>query len=169
MDTVVLAYISNDPTFENDALGHDEKPSGFQRATNAVYSHSYVAWAVADLIKRVLLRGARNDTFALPTAAEVAYSMTAVDSMKALCAGHGCGLLVALYRDNAIYAKPAAAIAYEGLIGEALSAHTVPWSLVHSYSDHLSWREARVTWNDGHSSPRATSYIVSDLLRMLGH
>jgi len=178
-DHVVVIYVPNDPTFHNNALARDSSwlaGSGseplFWRAYHATIRHLYTVHLVGSQVRRLAWRFTDDREpaavgSALPTPAEVDHSVTALARARDSCVGRAATFSVGIYRDLDYYHHPERTRAYEAMIGAALEREGIPWFPVASHVAHLTRNQASVAWNDAHSSARAGSYIVRDILQQL--
>lgn len=170
VDWVVLSYIPNDPTFNNDFFGISRgqfsniSDSPFHRFTQAVYRRSYTAYLIGDAWRRFRSKGGQQVVPLVPSDSAVEYSIEALDRIKKLCEMRGANFSVGLYRDVSAFTSPKLTSEYENKIQKAFAAHHIEWFPLQSHIAHLTRREAMVSWSDPHPSARATSFIVSDIL-----
>lgn len=170
VDAVVLSYVPNDPTFNNDffGLGHGQfnnvSSSALHRLTQSLYRHVYSAYLLSDTWRRFRSSSKSQLPPLVPSDSAVDYSMAALQRIKKLCQDVGASFSVAVYRDVSTYSAPKQTTEYEHKITEALSRRGIEWFVLGSFTEHLKKSEAMVSWSDPHPSARATSYITSDIL-----
>jgi hypothetical protein len=173
VDWLVVSYVPNDPTINNDFFGmspgkfNNISDDPFHRLTHSAYQYSYVAFLIGDAWRRYRRSGSEQPAPLVPSDSEVEYSMKALDRIRARCDSSGTVFRVGLYRDVSFYTAPKPTSEYEQKIARALAAHHIEWFPLASHISHLTRRQAMVSWADPHPSARATSFIVSDLLRSL--
>jgi hypothetical protein len=173
-DIVVLLYIPNDVSLDNDQIGigrgefTHQSSSPLHRFLRSVYSKVYTAALVRSAIKALLaVRHGPPTTADLVRASDttaMAYSMEAIRRIDELCRRQGIRFSVGIYRDLAYYELPDLVRAYERKIASALGEQGIEWFMVDTHTARLHPSQAKVTWGDVHSSPQATSYHVSDIL-----
>lgn len=175
---VVVIYVSNDPTFHNNALARDsswlagsrQEPL-LWRVYHATIRYFYTVHLVGSQVRRLAAiltpREEPSVEYGLPTPEQVEYSVTALARAGDFSAQRAATFSVGLLRDLHHYSQPERTRAYEAMISSALERKGVAWFPVTSHVGHLTRREAAVAWNDGHASARAGSYIVRDILRHL--
>lgn len=174
-DHVVLLYIPNDLSLDNDnvGIGRGEyshvSNSPFHRFTRAVYKRFYTAFLFSSGVKRMLSAAhpsgpMRTDLSMAFDSVALANSMAAISRIDELCLRRGMRFSVAIWRDIAYYQRPDLARAYERQIATELSKRGIDSFLVASHTARLRLREAKVSWGDYHSSARAISHYVADIL-----
>lgn len=177
---VVLLYMPNDLTFDNDYFGFSRgKLPSFSREdsrlhdlTHWLYSHVYITYFVSDGLKRVAagLNGVMKPGTAESSFDEKAkqpalnYSLEALDKIKEICRERKIKFLVGIYRDVAFFDDPVSWLQYEDFVERNLDQHGIEWFIAKSHTDKLQPREIRVAWNDPHPSQRAAGLIAEDIL-----
>lgn len=171
VDAVILSYVPNDPTFNNDFFGigrgefNNVSNSPLHRLSQSLYRHVYSTYLLSDTWRRFRSSSRVRVTPLVPPDSAVDYSMSALERIKQLCHAASASFSVAVYRDVSTYSDPKETAEYEHKITAALSRHGIDWFLLDSFTQHLTRSEAIVSWSDPHPSARATSYIASDVLR----
>ncbi len=176
---VVLIYVTNDITMDNDHFKFRQNPGriyylerdGFRKLTRFFYDHSRLFYLVADSAKRALHLAAHADHEpSAPLDIEALhYSMQAVEKMRDLCGTVGATFLVALYRDGAIYRNPDGVRAIEGAIASELRALGVRHLVLERTTSQLDKNRFSVSWNDDtHPSAEASRIIAQELADAIG-
>lgn len=174
---VVVVYVPNDATFDNDHLRLREGRYGvradglFHRATNWLYHHSHAAYALADAAKKTWWRSgdgaATSGRESYLDEAAIEYSMRALVRLREECDRHGARLLIGVYRDLWHYDDPGTSSLYESRVTTALERHGLRWFGLRSHVAHLPLDRARLRWNDPHPSAEAVAWMVHDTLAAL--
>jgi hypothetical protein len=174
---VVLLYISNDLTFENDypRIGRGAfasfsgKEDRLHRFLRVLCTHVYVADLLSDGVKRLAdvkkqeqPSVGRFDAQRLQPAID--YSMQALREIQELCREKNIRFAVGIYRDMIYYDDKQNWLAYEQAIKSALDRAGIRSFLVKSHIEKLSVNQVRVHFNDPHPSKEATALIVGDVL-----
>jgi len=172
---VVLFYVWNDPTFDDDHLKlHDgiaiQSDSLLHRLTRSLYDHVYSSFFVADSVKRLAwaITSTRDSPAWGFSEKELSHSMEAVRAMRELCEKRGASLLVGLVRDVTAYEDEASSHAYEARVGAALDASGTVHFTMGTFQEKMTLGEARASWSDLHPSPAAVQWMVSDVIQALG-
>jgi len=177
---VVVLYMPNDPTFDNDYFGfrRGQRPSFWRNESRLhdlsywFYSHIYVSYFVSDGLKRVAARfnsGIEKPTGKISFDEKVMqpaldYSMQALEKMAEICRERQIALLVGIYRDVVFLDDPTGWLEYENAIKRSLEHRGIRWFVAKSHTDKLQPGDIRVAWNDPHPSREATSLIAEDIL-----
>ncbi|MDX6692477.1 MAG: hypothetical protein QOF02_80 [Blastocatellia bacterium] len=177
---VIVLYIPNDITFENDYFGirrgnlpsFAQRDTAFLRFTRALYSHFYTAFLISDGIKKVSARLNNTDGYSGKfdlenRQPEFNYSMDALSKMQELCGQRKMSFAVAIYRDVEHYYAPEKSLAYEAAIKKSLDARGIKSFVAKSHIENLKFNEAKVLWNDPHPSARAITFIAGDFFKAL--
>jgi hypothetical protein len=181
--TVVLIYVGNDITTENDrfklanANGRmvDMERDAFHKFTRFLYDHSRLFYVITDSIKKLgagLQTGAGEEAAASARpsvdAKGLAYSMEAIAGIRDLCRERGINLVVAIYNDGDRYARPAWTAAYNEAVAASLTALGVDYFVPHAARDQLTARQFAVAWNDSrHLSPAASAITAREIIAEL--
>ncbi len=173
-DAVVVVYIPNDVTLENDHLRMAEDayavpPSAFHRLTSFLYQRVYTLYLVREALVslRDLFRGEARELTDFLDPEALAYSMEALSRMAAACEERGIRFSVGVYRDTWHYADAERSLEYEAAIFAGLAAEGIEGFRLESHIRELSLREVRVFWNDAHPGERASGFIARDIFRHL--
>lgn len=179
---VVLLYMPNDLTFDNDYFGigrgkratFDRGASEFHHYTKWIYSHLYFSYLLVDSAKRVKSQ-LRSQT--LPNNADILdplerqdelnYSMEALRQIRKICDEKGINLRVGIYRDLAYFDNSERWLNYEDVISKKLDQSGIKWFIAKSHTDQFTLQQAHVTWNDPHPSAAAAGLIAADILMSL--
>jgi hypothetical protein len=180
---VVVLFMPNDLTFENDYFGigkgkrasFDLSGSKRHEFTRWLYSHFYLSYLVADTAKRIQSRftggspsqSVADKTNESNTSATLAYAMQALVGIKNICDEKKIDFTVGIYRDVAYYDNSSQWLAYEELIKQNLQEQKINWFIAKSHTDNLKASEVRVSWNDPHPSPRAAGLIAEEVLSQI--
>lgn len=174
---VILAYVPNDITFDNDyfQIGQGKLASfsdtRFHRFTQFLYSHFYTLYVVSDALKKIYsrLRGEIEPSAATAFAERnnqpaIDYSMEALSRIRDLCKQKHVRFSVGIYRAAALYDKlPDISSEYEAVIKKNLDQRGIRSFLIKSHADNLKPADAQVFWNDPHPSRQAVGFIVADI------
>jgi hypothetical protein len=179
-DQVILVYVPNDPTFDNDALkiqnssGETMLPAdrpSLLGAWRSIVRYSYTAHLLGSQSVRLfsILSGnnQKASNYSGPDAERVSYSMAAVSEMLKLCKERDCEFSVGIYRDVEYYDRPTEYREYEKMIQTALEQRGISWFPITSHIDRLSKSTARVAWNDPHPSAEAAALITSEIFQQI--
>lgn len=177
---VIVLYIPNDVTFENDYFGvrrgnlpsFAQRDTAFLRFTRALYAHVYTAFLISDGIKQTIARFKNTDGYSgkfdiEQRQPEFNYSMDALSKMQELCRQRQMNFAVAIYRDVEHYYAPEKSLAYEAAIKSSLDSRGIKSFVAKSHIDNLKFNEAKVLWNDPHPSARAITFIAGDFFKAL--
>lgn len=169
-ERVILVYVGNDATLDNDSIRLDTgftlvKSSPVHRVLEALYRHVYASSIIADGIKHVKTAFVRQERRRVSFDLQgLAYSMEALGRLRDLCDRVGARFEVGIYRDVVAHADPVGTAHYEKALIEKLSALGVRWFLLKSHIENLDPPRAQVAWNDPHPSAAATRWLVQDIL-----
>jgi lysophospholipase L1-like esterase len=177
---VIVLYIPNDITFENDYFGvrrgnlpsFAQRDTAFLRFTRFLYAHFYTAFLISDGIKKTVARVNNTEGYSgkfdlANRQPEFNYSMEALGKMQELCQQRQMRFAVAIYRDVEHYYEPEKSLAYEAAIKKSLDARGIKSFVAKSHIENLKFNEAKVLWNDPHPSARAVTFIAGDFLKAL--
>lgn len=173
-DLVVLIYVSNDVSLDDDQLGigrgeYATRGDGwFHRSTQALYRHLAIAYFGVDRL-RALLHHVRG----VPGAAKVgavneqalAHSLDGLERLADLCRQRGAALRVGIYRDVWHFDDPQGSLRYEDAVAQALRARGIVSFAIASHVAQLDRAAARRAWNDPHPSAAAVRWMAEDVLR----
>jgi hypothetical protein len=171
VDQLILIYIPNDVTFNNDHFNLRHKPLGELADDRAhsflrfLYSHVYLSFLVSDGVKRLVKRSDRNWIYPDGDDTAIQYSMQAIERLRELCRDRRINFSVAVYRDVWHYAQPEESDRYENAIRKNLEDRGVHEFVLKAHTEKLTVNEARLCWNDPHPSARAVELIVDDLMK----
>lgn len=174
---VILLFMPNDLTFENDYFGIgrgnvaslDRGSSRTVRYTRWLYSHFYTSFLLSDGLKRLVVgatRGkgeAKNDFREQEQLAEIDYAMEALGLMQKTCELNGAKLSVGIYRDISYFNDKVGWLRYEETIQSNLERKGIRWFVVKGHTDSLTPSEIQVAWNDVHPGPKAVELITQDI------
>jgi len=178
--TVLLVYVSNDLTTDNDhfklgATGgriHYLKMDLLHRVLRAAYANSRLLFLISDSLKKLIYM-ARSGSAATSEGVDrpaLAYSLEAIGKTRDLCLASGKHLLVAIYRDGTYYSQPHAVEQYELAVSQGLQSigvdnFTLTWA-----TSRLPLAKFAVAWNDpSHPSAEATRILSEEIVEELRH
>jgi lysophospholipase L1-like esterase len=179
---IIVLYVPNDVTFENDYFGvgkgkrvsFDRGETKTREVTRWLYSHVYVSYLLSDSAKRVIATLRSSGTAQAASGfdenakrEELDYSMEAIERLKQLCEERQIRFQVAIYRDIVYFDDQASWLNYERAISKRLDDRGIQWFIAKSHIERLPPSEIRVTWNDPHPSAKAAGLIADDLLNSL--
>ncbi len=177
-DQVILVYMPNDPTLDNDALkiqkssGETMLPTGrlnLLGAWRSIVRYSYTTHLLGSQANRLFSmvsgKNQKASNYSRVSAERVSYSIAAVSQMAKLCRERDCEFSVGIYRDVDYFDRPTEYREYEKVIQAALEQREILWFPITSHIDRLSKSTARVAWNDPHASAEAASLITSDIFQ----
>jgi hypothetical protein len=176
--TVVLIYVNNDITKDNDHFKFGEvaekiyylEGSRFRQAVRALYDHSRLFYIVSASIERIryLVRQEKSAAAGELDRDALSYSMDAIALIKALCCDQGINFVVAIYRDGNFYRSPDQVAEYERAVSSGLSDISVDHFVLRWATERLSKSQFSVSWNDAsHPSTRASEIIASEIAEEL--
>jgi lysophospholipase L1-like esterase len=167
---VILVYVGNDATLENDAIRLDSaftlvENSPIHRLLAFLYRNVYATSLIADGAKHLKAGIVRQEMHGFSMDLEgLEYSMQAVAQIRNSCSESGAQFEVAIYRDVVAYVDPIGTARYEAELSRRLSALGIRWFLLKSHIENLDPLRAQVRWNDPHPSAEATNWVARDLL-----
>lgn len=92
------------------------------------------------------------------------YSVQAVENLQELCQRRNIKLIVAIYRDSAIYYYPHWVLKFEDALSSALASKGVDHFVLRWATDRLSQNRFAISWNDGaHPSAEASRIIAEEI------
>jgi hypothetical protein len=172
--TVVLLYVSNDITEDNDhfklrdngQLIYYLENDPFHRFIRALHNKSRLSSLLVYSFKKFKYKLESEQT---GTAEEIdsdalSYSIAAIKNIKYLCSKRNINLIVAVYRDGVVYRQPNWVAAYERAVLSRLEAIDVPHFVLDSPTDRLSKDAFGVSWNDySHPNFEASRIIAEQI------
>lgn len=183
VNDIVLLYMPNDLTFENDYFGvaagkrvaFDRGEGRLPTYTRWLYSHVYVSYLLSDSAKRIaaalkakpITASGRGHFDEQGKRAEIDYSMQALSRTREMCEARGINFQVGIYRDVAYFDDPEAWLSYEAAIGRHLEQRGIKWFITKEHTDRLPAGEIRVAWNDPHPSAPAAGLIAAEVSGVL--
>jgi hypothetical protein len=178
IQTVVLLYVNNDVTKDNDHFKLKEngrriyyiKDDPIHRLIRELYSNSRLIDVVADSIKKLNYKSqvAQSDAAGEIDSNSLSYSMEAIKRIRDLCAQRNIQLVVAVYRDGTGYYQPNWESAYERAILSRLEALGVRSFVLNWATDRLSKDQFVLSWNDdSHPSVEASRIIAEQIAAAL--
>lgn len=174
-DVVVVIYVSNDISRDNDQLGigagefsHIED-NLFHEATQIAYRYVYTTYLLREGIQmmKAMIVGKRGkrEGGRIKNDSLVTYSMRALDGMKRYCEKNDVVFAVGVLRGVSYFYDPSGVREYEKTVLNALDRNGINSFLVKAHIDSLSMNQARVYWNDSHPSARAVKYIKDEIYK----
>lgn len=154
---VILVYVPNDITFNNEAFSKANfgvSESKVHRASRWLYSHIYVTFLIKNSVTSLTSR--QSGSSAIDWNA-LDYSMDAVSQI-----GQLKPLAVGIYRDVWYYHDPTAR-EFESRVMKALSSRGIDHFVIKSHIEQLRESEVRLAWNDPHPSSEAVRLIAQDI------
>jgi hypothetical protein len=193
--TVVLVYVGNDITMDNDYFkfrqtggrttrGRQMDRNIWQEFLHAANHNSRVVFAVTQGVNRLIHLTNSRVVFAVadrlmeliyrigPEPYEgdepaLAYSMEAIKKMHEECAVRGIDLVVAIHRDGFYYRSRKVAEEYERKLSVALEAIGVDHFVLRSAAKKLDYHQFVLAFNDGHPSAVANEIIADEIVAHL--
>lgn len=131
-----------------------------------MYDNSRLFFLTADSVKRVwnAVRQPSPEWADGLDAEALSYSVQAVENLQELCEKRNIKLVVAIYRDSAIYRYPDWVLKYEDAVSSALTSKGVDHFVLRWATDRLSQNRFAISWNDGvHPSAEASRIIAEEI------
>jgi hypothetical protein len=188
VQTVVLIYVNNDITTDNDHFKLRETGGRvyymqrdiLHKLTHFLNAKSRLYFLASDSIKRAMyvirsrLDATRepivysNNASAIVENEGFISSMEAIGKVRDLCRARGIDLLVGILRDDAIYRRPEQVSQYERAVSSGLSALGVNHFVLRWATDRLTKDQFGVSWTDGsHPSAIASSIMAEEIVTEL--
>lgn len=177
---LVLLYMPNDLTFDNDYFGigrgnqasYSRNEDRVRRFLRGLYTRVYLASLLSDGLKGgvAVLRNKERPEQQFDAARvqpQLDYSIEALRKIEEMCDQKQIRFSVAIYRDVSFYYDAENWLLYEHAITSSLDQVGIRSFLAKSHIDRLSATEARVRVNDPHPSRKAVALIVEDILNEL--
>ena len=172
--TVVLIYVSNDMTKDNDYFKFREigakiyymEKDMLRKFLRMVYDHSRLAFLISDSIKKIIysVRKGKDVTISRLDIDAFSYSIEAIRQLSEFCRNQGINLIVAIYRNGLFYQKPDRVANYEHILSSSLSKIGVDHFVLRWGTERLSKRQCCASWNDDvHPSADASQIIAAEL------
>jgi hypothetical protein len=180
--TVVLIYVSNDVTKDNDHFKFREfgariyymEKGWLRKLLQILYDHSRLFCLMSESIKKIVYLLQHEKVVASHEKAvssgldmdALAYSIEAIRRLNELCRARGINLIVAIYRD--FYFDPDWVANYERSVSSSLSTAGVDHFILQSATERLGKSQFSVSWADGHPSVKASEIIAAEIAAELG-
>jgi hypothetical protein len=167
VDRLILIYVPNDITYENNHLKitgdeiADISKNRAQKLLRALYSRVYVSSLMADSIKRLRHRESTIASTSDPNMLE--YSLHAVQLISELCKQRNTEFSVAIYRDLWHYNQPVLSARYEEALIRSLNDRGIHNFVLKSHIENLEIQNARIYFNDPHPSKMAVEFMAADI------
>jgi len=172
-DLLILIYISNDISFNNNHLGIGERTypnvdnNLVHNILQVTYRNIYSSYLIRESIKKIFSyiykpHNENSTKYGIDQKA-LEYSMNAVGKIQEISLENNIKFSVGIYRDIYIYKEPEYTYIYENTIKDRLDKLNINSFIIKSHTEKLSLSEARLSWNDPHPSNIAVRYIVEDI------
>lgn len=183
VDIVVLFYVFNDVTMDNNALisMRKDQTNKFSPIKRTLYRNIYSLSLIKEIFARINSdpamkedSGSDNDNVvdqlysAYLNQEALDYSMDAISKIKYLCDKNGIVLIVAIPRFHMWYYNyPEFSKDFESEVIRKLNEIGVDGYIAKSHVDNLSVDEINVYTNDHHPSALAVEYIVNEIYQQI--
>jgi hypothetical protein len=177
---VVLVYIPNDITYEDDYFGigkggraaYGGIETSAQQFRRLVYSHIYVVSLAREAVRNLSARITRNQSWSddaslVTDERPLDHSLEAVRRISEICATKRIAFSVGIYRDVLFLSNEKRWNEYERVLNDKMSKLGIKSFVIDSHASELSPADVRVSWSDPHPSAEAATKIAGDILQHL--